>query len=157
MGVQGSGKTTTGSRLARRLGWEFLDADDLHSADNRDKMARGISLTDEDRLPWLRVLHERILLWEKGGVPAVLACSALKQSYREILGQGCRVGWIYLKGDPRLVEERLRERQGHFAKADLLMSQFEALEEPAQALWIDIHEEPDMIVERIVRWIEERK
>lgn len=157
MGVQGSGKTTVGSLLARRLGWEFLDADDLHPATNRDKMAAGLALNDEDRRPWLQALHERILSWDKNGTAAVLACSALKRSYRDLLAGNSRVDWIYLKGEPKLVEERLKDRQDHFAKADLLTSQFETLEEPAQALWIDIQEEPGMIVERIVRWVEERR
>jgi carbohydrate kinase (thermoresistant glucokinase family) len=120
-------------------------------------MAAGLALSDEDRRPWLQALHEQILSWDKKGTAAVLACSALKQGYRDLLAGDSQVDWIYLKGEPRLVEERLKDRRGHFAKADLLASQFETLEEPTQALWIDIQEEPDMIVERIVRWMEERR
>lgn len=152
MGVSGAGKTTVGTRLAEDLGWEFFDGDEFHPAANIDKMAQGIPLTDEDRWPWLRALHdfihERLIV----GVPAVVACSALKADYRRILldgNQGARL--VYLKGSQALIRHRLEERADHFFNAELLESQFDALEEPSpdEALHVPIDQPPDAIVESI--------
>lgn len=132
MGVSGSGKTTVGERLARDLGWDFVDGDDLHSAANVAKMKAGHGLTDADRDGWLasieRVLDERLAAQRS----AVVACSALKRSYRERLVRGRpKVRIVYLAGDETLLRERIGARRGHFAGADLLSSQLATLEEPS--------------------------
>lgn len=152
MGVAGSGKTTVGTRLADALGWEFFDGDAFHPAANVDKMAQGIPLTDDDRWPWLRALHdfihERLIV----GAPAVVACSALKASYRSILVDGNRgARLVYLKGSRDVIRQRLEARADHFFDADLLDSQFEALEEPPpdEALIVPIDQPPAAIVQTI--------
>ena len=137
MGVEGSGKTTVGKLLAQELGWRFVDADDFHSASNKEKMSRGIPLDDADRGPWLRAIHDFIASQLEQGHNLVLACSALKQSYREQLGKRLEMKVVYLKGSFDLFYSRLQERQGHFARESLLASQFESLEEPADAITID--------------------
>ena len=124
MGATGAGKTTIGEMLSRELGWEFADADDLHSAGNVEKMRRGIPLTDADRAPWLAALRKEIQQWITRGQNAVLACSALKQAYRDQLSAGPEVKWVYLKGSLEEISSRVRERQGHYAKDDLVASQF---------------------------------
>lgn len=151
MGVSGSGKTTIGRLLAEQIGWHFADAEDFHSADNRDKLARGIPLTDEDRRPWLEDLRSAIASWVAQGRPTVLACSALKTAYRSYLVQGCEheVRLVYLKGDRDLIARRLADRTDHFMHKDLLASQFETLEEPGDALTVAIDESPDRIVASI--------
>ena len=151
MGPTGSGKTTVGKLLAERLGVPFLDADDLHPGTNRDKMARGIPLTDQDREPWLEAVRERILSFQGKGVEAVLACSALKQSYRDLLSRGTRIQWFYLKGDRGLLETRVKDREGHFASPKILSAQWADLEEPSNAPWIDVRPEPIILVEEIMR------
>jgi gluconokinase len=151
MGVAGSGKTTVGELLARRLGWRFYDADDFHSAHSRDKMRRGEPLTEEDREPWLQALHELISRCEREHENAVLACSALKRAYRERLTEGSReVRLVYLKGPPDLIARRLAARHGHFFDPALLQSQFDALEEPSNALDADIAGTPEQIADAIV-------
>jgi gluconokinase len=145
MGVSGSGKTTVGRSLAAELGWTFLDADDFHPQASVEKMAAGIALTDADRLPWLDRLAEEIR-WETArGRDVVLACSALKQVYRERLTQGARqdLVFVYLKGDATTIESRLASRSGHYMPASLLASQFAALEEPAGAIVVDIRQTPE--------------
>jgi gluconokinase len=137
MGVEGSGKTTVGKSLAQDLGWRFVDADDFHSASNKEKMSRGIPLDDADRGPWLRAIHDFIENQVEEGQNLVLACSALKQSYREQLRKGLEMKVVYLKGNFELFYSRLQERQAHFARESLLASQFESLEEPADAVTID--------------------
>jgi gluconokinase len=137
MGVEGSGKTTVGRLLAEELGWRFVDADDFHSATNKEKMSRGIPLDDADRGPWLRAIHDFVAGQVEEGQNLVLACSALKQSYREQLGKGLEMKVVYLKGSFELFYSRLQTRQAHFARESLLASQFESLEEPADAITID--------------------
>jgi len=138
MGVSGSGKTTVGRLLAADLGWEFLDADDFHSAANREKMAHGLPLTDEDRSPWLAALAEALAERARSERSAVLACSALRESYRQRLNVGPAVRLVYLKGDVETIRRRLASRRGHFFGAALLASQFAALEEPQEALVVDV-------------------
>ena len=149
MGVTGSGKTTVGRLLAEQLGWEFADADDFHPQANVEKMERGIPLNDEDRAPWLERLRVQITSWIANGRNAVLACSALKRTYRQELSVGPEVRFVYLKGSPELIARRLRLRRGHFADEKLLAGQFADLEEPKDALVVDIHPEPERIVDTI--------
>lgn len=150
-GVTGSGKTTVGSLLAKRLGWEFADADDFHSAANKEKIRHGIPLTDADRMPWLAALHDKITQWMTEKRNVVLACSALKQSYREMLWHGPEVKFVYLKGSHELIYQRLRARKGHFADEHILASQFADLEEPTDAIIVDITPPPEQIVKEICR------
>ena len=150
MGVAGSGKSTVGRLLAERLGWPFLDGDDFHPPENVEKMRRGIPLSDADRLPWLE--HLRKLVSRSGS--AVLACSALKESYRQILrGDDPRVRFVYLRADPALLASRLENRTGHFFARTLLDSQLAALEEPAEAIVVDASQPPEATVEAILQGI----
>ena len=151
MGVTGSGKTTVGSLLAKRLGWEFADADDFHSAANKDKMHRGIPLTDADRIQWLAAIHDYLALAASEHRNIVLGCSALKQSYREQLFQGLDVRLVYLKGSYELIDRRLEQRKGHFADDHILAAQFADLQEPTDAIVVDISGEPAQIVDEICR------
>jgi gluconokinase len=151
MGVTGSGKTTIGVLLARRLGWEFVDADSFHSAANVEKMRQGIALDDADREPWLRSLHEAMEGWAAEHKSMVLACSALKRSYRDELCTGGETRLVYLKGSYDLISQRLRQRHGHFASETILASQFAALEEPDDAITVDIDHSQEEIVGEIVR------
>lgn len=131
MGVSGSGKSTVGVLLAERLGWEFKDADEFHSASNKNKMHHGIPLTDEDRWPWLHAIAVWIDKERRSGEHGVVTCSALKRSYRDVLiGGRADVRLVYLKGDEALIARRIASRHGHFMPDSLLHSQFEALEEP---------------------------
>jgi gluconokinase len=149
MGVVGSGKTTIGKILAAQLGWEFADADDFHPQANIEKIRHGISLTDEDRKPWLKSLHSAIIQWITEHRNAVLACSALKISYRAELQVNNEVRFVYLKGSAALIAQRLHERHGHFANESILAGQFADLEEPKDALTVDISGTPDEIVAEI--------
>jgi gluconokinase len=151
MGPTGSGKTTIGSLLAARLAWHFADADDFHSAGNKEKMHNGIPLTDADRLPWLAAIHGQIAEWVVLKQNVVLACSALKQSYRQLLWNGSEVQFVYLKGSYELIAERLRARKGHFADEHILAGQFRDLEEPSDAVAVDIRGSPEEIVDEICR------
>jgi gluconokinase len=152
MGVAGSGKTTVGIKLAQELGWEFYDADQFHSEENIEKMARGIPLTDADRWPWLDRLHNLILDRLKKDRPAVLACSTLKKVYQErLLRDTRRATLVFLRGGFDLIYERLQERQDHYMEAGMLESQFAALEEPEEALAVEIESAPNEIAEEIVR------
>jgi len=139
MGVAGSGKSTVGKALAERLGWDFFDADDFHPPENIAKMAAGIPLDDSDRTPWLAALSEQLFATLAAGRHPVLACSALKESYRKQLLEGkSGVEVIYLKGSYELLWARLSSRQGHFMKPEMLKSQFGTLEEPQDALVLDV-------------------
>jgi gluconokinase len=156
MGVSGSGKTTVGKALAEDLGWGFVEADDFHPAENIEKMRSGVPLTDEDRWPWLRALRERIDPACGRGENIVLACSALKQEYRDYLALNdpeC-VGYVYLHGSEELIESRLAEREGHFMDPALLQSQFEALEPPAGTVHVEITRPPELIAAEIRRQLE---
>jgi gluconokinase len=157
LGVSGSGKTTVGRLLAERLRWPFFDADDFHPEQNIAKMARHQPLTDADRKPWLERLAELIETRIETRRSAVIACSALRQTYRERLARGHQeVVFVYLKGSFALIRDRLAHRCGHFMPADLLPSQFAALEEPLDAITIDIRKPPEAIVETIVRCLEDQ-
>ncbi|MEW8560783.1 MAG: gluconokinase, GntK/IdnK-type [Candidatus Thiodiazotropha sp.] len=151
MGVSGSGKTTIGKGLAQRLGWRFIEGDDYHPADNREKMSAGIPLDDRDRLPWLDALQREITHAIESGEDAVLASSALKQRYREQLRVDPeQVRLVYLCGSYELILERLKQRIDHFMKPEMLRSQFDDLERPANTLVIDIHQAPESIVDQII-------
>ena len=150
MGVAGSGKTTIGRMLADALGWDFHDADDLHSEANKRKMHSGMALTDDDRAPWLLAIMNLIQSIISSGKNAVVACSALKQSYRDaIVVDPNLVKFIYLKGSSELIASRIQNRIGHFMNPALLQSQFDALEEPRDAIVVDIAATPEEIVRAI--------
>ena len=150
MGVSGSGKTTIGQMLASSLGWEFHDGDDLHSAANKAKMHAGIALSDEDRAPWLAAIRNLIASMIAAGKNAVVACSALKQSYRDqIVVDPAKVKIVFLKGSPELIAARIGNRSGHFMNPALLQSQFDTLEEPRDAIVVDVAATPEEIVRRI--------
>ncbi len=149
MGVVGAGKTTVGRLLAQQLGWEFADADDYHPPGNIDKMSRGIPLKDEDRFPWLQRLRSEIGKWRARGRSGVLACSALKRRYRDQLNIGPDVKFVYLRGSPDLIAERLRSRQRHFADTKILASQFADLEEPESAVCVDVSKPAEVIAAEI--------
>jgi len=151
MGVVGAGKTTVGKLLASQLGWEFADADDFHPESNVEKIRHGIALTDEDREPWLDHLREAIVRWIAGGKGVVLACSALKRAYRAKLCVSPQVRFVYLKGSADLIGDRLRSRHGHFAGESILASQLAELEEPEQAITVEIRDTPEQIVAEIKR------
>jgi gluconokinase len=148
MGVTGAGKTTVGKLLAEKLGWEFCDADDFHPESNIEKMRQGLSLTDDDRRPWLEALR-RLIEGEPG--PAVIACSALKQSYRDYLSDGNKeVTFVYLKGSEGLLRRRLLGREGHFADARILGDQLQTLEEPENVLTESADLDPETIAEDVI-------
>ncbi|MFI5092282.1 MAG: gluconokinase [Candidatus Acidiferrum sp.] len=151
MGTTASGKTTIGTLLAKRLGWDFVDADDFHPPANVEKMKHGIPLTDADRMPWLQALHDKIVQWNSENRSVVLACSALKQSYRDTLRGATDVNFVYLKGSYELFSKRVLARKGHFAKQDLLASQFADLEEPTDAITVDARETPEEMVAEVSR------
>ena len=153
MGVAGAGKTLVGKALARALEWPFYDADDFHSSANVEKMRRGEGLTDEDRRPWLASMRGLITGILERGDRGVLACSALKQSYRIVLvpedAPAGAVQFVYLHVPEQVLRERLAARTHHFAPPTLLPSQLQTLEEPADALWEDGTRPPDEIVRSI--------
>ena len=149
MGVAGCGKSTIGAMLAHELGWDFYDADDFHSKSNRMKMAQNIPLTDEDRASWLDSLRSLIGQNIQNEKSIVLACSALKKSYRDILMINEQGEFIYLRGTYEQIEARLLQRSGHFMSSKMLASQFDILEEPQDALTIDITHTPQEIISAI--------
>lgn len=131
MGVSGAGKTTVGERLAKRLGWEFIEGDRLHPPENVAKMQSGHPLSDADRAPWLAAIAREIDSRRAAGIRAVVACSALKRAYRQVIvGARPDVRLVYLEGTEKLIAERLARRRGHFMPPALLSSQFAALEPP---------------------------
>ncbi|HVP53877.1 MAG TPA: gluconokinase [Candidatus Eisenbacteria bacterium] len=149
MGVTGSGKTTVGRALAESLHWQFVDADDFHPPENVAKMRAGIPLNDADRAPWLAVLREQIAKWLRARTDTVLACSALKQAYREQLMTDPQVKLVYLRGDQGVIAQRLSQRRDHYMEPGLLPSQLAALEEPGNALVVDVRAGVSDIVGRI--------
>jgi gluconokinase len=149
MGVTGSGKTTVGVALAEALHWRFVDADDFHPPANVAKMRAGIPLDDNDRAPWLAALHAAIGNWLSSKSDVVLACSALKQAYRQQLMFSPTVRLVYLRGSRELIARRLSQRHGHYMDPDLLPSQFAALEEPVDAIVVDVDADVPDIVTRI--------
>ena len=150
MGVAGAGKTTVGQLFAAELGWAFEDADSYHPAANLEKMRNGIPLTDEDRTPWLEKLRSLISGWVAEGKNVVLACSALKHSYRECLRVTPDVQFVYLKVTPNLLHQRLRTRLGHFMTERMIESQLADLEEPENAIVLDGDEPPEKIVGEVL-------
>jgi gluconokinase len=149
MGVTGSGKTTVGKLLAQRLNFNFLDADDFHSAANREKMHNGVPLTDADRAPWLATLHDELLRASNVGKSVVLACSALKQEYRNTLSARLDLKIIFLRGTIDQLHRNLATRKNHFAGESLVPSQLDTLEAPTGVIVEDIAATPEKIVEDI--------
>jgi gluconokinase len=159
-GVSGAGKTTLGELLAREMRWQFYDADEFHSQANIDKMKRGIALTDGDRRPWLANMRKQIKRSLAAKKNAVLACSALKLTYRQILRVNDEVKFVYLRGSHAQVSEQMRHRHGHFMNPDLLQSQFDDLEEPRpteDVIVIDLGRTPRELVKEIERKLALRK
>jgi gluconokinase len=148
-GVSGSGKTTIGKALAKELGWRFYEGDDYHPAANVDKMRRGEPLTDDDRQPWLNALRAVIQTALENHKSGVLACSALKRSYRACLRVNQQVVFVHLSAPPDVIQRRLRDRKGHFMNSSLLASQLAALETPQTALTVDASLPPEMLVRAI--------
>jgi len=150
MGVAGSGKTTIGQQLAAELGWGFADADQFHPPANVAKMSAGQALDDTDRAPWLAALRAHIDAQLAAGRDAVVTCSALKQRYRDVLvADPARVKLVYLRGSRDVLWSRIASRQGHFMKPAMLESQLAALEEPADALVVDVAGRPEEIIATI--------
>ncbi|HET6443812.1 MAG TPA: gluconokinase [candidate division Zixibacteria bacterium] len=153
MGVSGSGKSTIGRALAAHLGCRFYDGDEFHSPENIAKMVSGLPLTDADRWPWLDRLAQLAGDQMRKGEPAVLACSALKRSYRDRLRQGNQgLVFIYLRGSFDVIWDRIQDREDHYMKADLLRSQFDALEQPdeQEAVLVDIIDDADKIISKLI-------
>jgi gluconokinase len=152
MGVSGSGKSTVGRLLSEELGWQFYEGDDYHPPDNVRKMTQGIALSDADRAVWLGSLARLVSEFVRDGRSAVIACSALKQAYRDaLIGKSTDVRFVYLKGNRDIIRERMDMRQGHYMKAGLLESQFAILEEPCEAVAADIAQPPELIVRMVKR------
>ncbi len=151
MGVSGSGKTTLAKALAQQLDWDFFDADDFHPPENIAKMQAGIPLDDSDRTPWLAALSKMLCSTLQAERHPVLACSALKESYRVKLLQGTEgVEILYLKGSYDLLITRMAGREGHFMKPGMLQSQFATLEEPKSALVLDVSLPVDVLVAQVL-------
>ncbi len=150
MGVSGSGKSTIGKLLAASLNWEFSDADAFHSVANIEKMSHGIPLSDADRMPWLEKLRRAIARWLLEDKNVVLACSALKSSYRQILWQDSQhMRLVYIKSSFDLLQKRLQQRQNHFMAINLLQSQFDVLEEPEDSIQVDATQPATVSVQQI--------
>lgn len=161
MGVSGSGKTTIAEGVARREHWPLLEGDKFHPPANVDKMSHGTPLTDEDRWPWLRAIAAAIDVLRTRGESAVVACSALKRAYRDILiGERHDVVLVYLKGSRDLIGKRMAARKGHFMPPALLDSQFATLEEPGpdeHPIVVSVEPPPDAIVAEVLRKLDERE
>ena len=154
MGVRGSGKTTIGTLLCKRTGWHYAEGDDYHSEANKAKMHAGIPLNDEDRAPWLASLHELLFGWYRKGQSGILACSALKQTYRDVLAaeidhEAYRFVWLNLSRE--VIAERLSHRAGHYMNPALLDSQFATLEPPSDALVVSAEGTPEETVDLILK------
>jgi gluconokinase len=150
MGTTGAGKTTVGILLANRLHWTFLDADDFHPQANIEKMKHGVPLTDADRAPWLANIHAELLRCVQAGENAVLACSALKQSYRDTLSAGLDFRIVYLRGTYEEMRKHILARHGHFAGEAILAGQFADLEEPRDALTLDVALSPEVLISQAI-------
>ena len=151
MGPMGCGKTTIGKMLAAKLGWSFHDGDNFHPERNVEKMRAGIALTDEDRKAWLNKLHANIQRWLREKQNSILACSALKQAYRDMLGVDQNtVRTVYLKGSYELLRKRIEERQHPYMGKNLLRGQLDTVEEPKDGLTVDISATPETIVSIII-------
>jgi gluconokinase len=156
MGVTASGKSTIGAELARLTGWKFAEGDDYHSAANKQKMHAGLPLTDADRAPWLASLHNVISEWVRQGQNGIMTCSALKQSYRDVLTQGIppkAVHFVLLEAPLAVLEERITHRASHFMNPGLLQSQLDTLELPGDALRINAVGSPAAIAQNILSQI----
>jgi gluconokinase len=157
MGVAGSGKTAVGMRVAEKLNWRFLDADNFHPAANIEKMSHGIPLTDEDRVPWLERLRDELRHQIASGHSVILACSALKESYRRILREEpLPPQFVYLDVDAETIRERLSHRSAHFFPKELMNSQFAALEKPKDAIVIDARKPIESVVDAVVHAIAQK-
>jgi gluconokinase len=150
MGTTGAGKTTIGRLLSARLGWTFLDADDFHPRSNIEKMKHGIPLTDVVRIPWLENIHTKLVQLAASGANSILACSALKQTYRDHLSAGLDMRVVYLRGSYQAMRQHILSRRGHFAGEAILAGQFADLEEPLNALVLDVQQTPDELVSDVV-------
>ncbi len=150
MGVSGTGKSTIGELLSEKLALPFYDADDFHPEANVQKMQQGIPLNDHDREPWLQLLSDKLEEWSDTG--AILACSALKESYRETLSRAEKlpVRWVHLAGTMEVIRARMQARKNHFMPDSLLQSQFDTLEMPTNAITIDISQTPEAMVSEIL-------
>jgi len=151
MGTTGAGKTTVGKLLAQKVDWTFLDADDFHPPANIKKMKQGIPLTDADRVPWLAAIHAELVRQSAMGKNCVLACSALKNDYRETIGAGLCMKIVYLKGSYEEMRAHILARHGHFAGEGILAGQFRDLEEPSDAIVVSVRHAPEKIVEDVLR------
>ena len=156
MGPMGCGKTLIGKMLAEKLGWPFYDGDDFHPAENVEKMRAGVALNDEDRKLWLETLHAHIQRWLIDGQNTLLACSVLKEAYRDILGVNqSTVRTVYLKGSYELLRDRIEGRHHPYMNKSLLRSQLDTLEEPKDGLCVDISPTPEIIVRTIIENLKE--
>ena len=150
MGVSGSGKSTIGKEVAEKLNLPFFEGDDYHSEKNIQKMSDGLPLDDRDRRPWLKAINGLLLEYGEG-YGAVFTCSALKKSYRTLLASNVeKIHWIFLHGPKEVIRNRLLERKDHFMQAELLDSQFSILEEPEEAIRVDLRKDPSTIVNNIL-------
>lgn len=157
MGVAGCGKTTAAALLAGRLGATFAEGDEFHSPENIAKMSQGAPLTDEDRWPWLRGIRDWLALESEAGRGAVVPCSSLKRSYRDVLREAGSVSFVHLTGSRELLIERIQGRAGHFMKPEMLESQLRTLEPLADdedGFAVDIAPRPEVIVEEIIRQLD---
>ena len=151
MGVSGAGKTTIGRLLATALGAQYLEGDDFHPPANVARMQAGLALTDDDRLPWLHALGKALQAHEAKGGPVILGCSALRETYRQLIRSYCpRCRFVWLHGSPERIAARLKDRLGHFMPASLLETQFAILEAPADAIAVSIDQPPEAMVKQIL-------
>lgn len=150
MGTTGAGKTTVGKIVADKLRWPFLDADDFHPTANIQKMRHGIPLNDTDRAPWLYNIHTELLRLSCSACNAVLACSALKQRYRDTLADGLDMRVVYLRGSYEQMRRHILERHGHFAGESILAGQFADLEEPKNAIVLGVSEPPEELAAQTI-------